>query len=90
MNQYLSSGAPTDCKSAYEPVLRDRLEKALVILNSAQCAISEINGKLFSPQPQEGENASECVSNELEVSIDRVYRMASRLESSLSYINDKL
>ena len=82
--------ANSDCKAETEPALRERLERALSILEMAQHAVNDINCKLFNPKPEEcNKNGPEYTGTELEFLIEKACRLASRLESSLVYINDK-
>lgn len=73
------------------PVLRERLESALKLIDSANCIANGIDNKLFSPR---AENPSiegpEPGGNDLETLIERINRLADRLESHLSYIDGNL
>ncbi|HBF39780.1 MAG TPA: hypothetical protein DDW50_21010 [Firmicutes bacterium] len=75
-----------------EPVLRERLEKVMAILVSAQSVTNSINGKLFLPRPVDPNDASEKApsSNEMEFLIAKIDQMISRLETDLVFINEKL
>jgi hypothetical protein len=89
MNQNL--GIQAEIPVAPEPVLRERLERAIGILESAQGTANFINGKLFMPRNEVCNDQKEPPSNgEMEFLINKVCGLAGRLESSLNYINEKL
>lgn len=88
----LGSGVPTDaCMKVCEPVLRERLERVVSILESAQCAVNGITEKLFRPQVEENEkNPVTPFENGLEALIEKADNLACKLESKLNWINSKL
>jgi hypothetical protein len=72
-------------------VLRERLERAVGILECVNSTMKEIHGKLFMPTPANDPAKGEsCGRNEMEYFIGRVEDLARQIEMGVNWINSKL